>query len=203
MRRIGSRRSRLAVRQVEEFKRYFPDERFEVVYFDTSGDMDKVTSISMMEGSDFFTDALDKALLNGEIDMAIHSAKDLPDKIPDGITVVFITESIYPYDVLVGRLFPGAVVGTSSQRRKEQLRKYMNDLRISDIRGNIDERLEKLDNGEYDGIVAAGAGLIRLGLENRIAEVLPFVPHPMQGRLAVTVRSDDYGKGIFDWCRPG
>lgn len=199
--RIGTRSSRLAIKQVEEFTGYFPDEKFEVVFFDTSGDIDKTTPISSIEGSDFFTDTIDSALLDGEIDLAVHSAKDLSDKLPEGITVAFMTKSIYPHDVLVGALPLGARVGTSSQRRKEQLEKYRPDLQILDIRGNIEERLEELDRGEYDAIVVAGAGLIRLGLENRITQVLPFNPHPLQGRLAVTVREDDYEKGVFSWCR--
>lgn len=199
--KVGCRRSRLSVKQVEEFIRYFPEQKFEIFYFDTTGDRDKTTPISDIEGSDFFTDTIDKALLEGTIDIAVHSAKDLPDKLPDGITIPFMTRSIYPYDVLVGRLFSGARVGTSSKRRKEQLKKYRPDIYILDIRGNIDERLEKLDSGEYDAIVVAGAGLIRLGLEGRIAQVLPFQPHPLQGSLAVTVRKTDYEKGLFSWCR--
>lgn len=201
--KVGSRRSGLAIKQVEEFIKYFLGQRFEVFYFDTTGDIDKTTPISNIEGSNFFTDAVDKALLERKIDLAVHSAKDLPDKLPDGITVAFMTESIYPHDVLVGKLPFGAGVGASSKRRKEQLKEYRPDLQILDIRGNIEERLEKLDRGEYDAIVVAGAGLIRLGLENRIAQVLPFKPHSLQGRLAVTVREDDYEKGLYSWCRTG
>lgn len=201
--KVGARKTRLSIKQVEEFTGYFPSVEFEIVYFETAGDIDKTTAISDIEGSDFFTDTIDKALLSGEIDLAVHSAKDLPDKLPNGIEIAFMTETIDPYDVLVSRnnlklneLPKASKVGTSSQRRKEQLAKIRSDLRILDIRGNIDERLEKLDNGDCDAIVIAGAGLRRLGLENRITQILPFSPHPMQGRLAVTVRSKDNGKGL-------
>jgi hydroxymethylbilane synthase len=208
--KLGTRKSRLAVKQVEEFTKYFPSEKFEIVYFETAGDIDKTTPISGVEGSDFFTDTIDRALLDGEIDLAVHSAKDLPDKLPNGIKVAFVTESIDPNDVLVSKnnlklneLPKGAKVGTSSQRRKEQLINIRNDLQVLDIRGNIDERLEKLDKGEYDAIILAGAGLKRLGLENRVTEVLTFSPHPMQGRLAVTTRSCGYAKGLFSRGRAG
>lgn len=206
--KVGTRKTRLAIRQVEEFIGYFPSVKFEIVYFETAGDIDKTTPIKDVEGSNFFTDTIDRALLKREIDLAVHSAKDLPAKLSDGIRVLLMTESIYPYDVLVSRnnikfceLPKGAKVGTSSQRRREQLAKQRADLQILDLRGNIDERLEKLDKGGYDAIIAAEAGLRRLGLENRITQVLPFSPHPLQGRLAVTVRTSDYEKNIFDWCR--
>lgn len=210
MPRLGTRRSRLAIKQVEEFTRLFPEVRFEIVYFDTSGDIDKSTPIRNVEGSDFFTDTINKALLDWVIDMALHSAKDMPDKLPRGLKVVFITDSIDPTDVLVSRiglsleeLPPSSRIGTSSQRRKEELERYRQDFRIMDLRGNIDERLEKLDNGEYDAIIIAGCALKRLGLENRITQVLPFKTHPLQGCLAVVAREDDYEKGLFDWCRSG
>lgn len=202
--RLGTRKSKLAIKQVEEFIRYFPDEKFEIVFFDTTGDIDKTKPISNIEGSDFFTDKIDKVLLEGKIDLALHSAKDLPDVLPDGLVVAFMAESINPYDVLVAPkgLLCGARIGVSSKRRKEQIKEWRPDLKILDIRGNIDERLEKLDSGSYDAIVVAEAGLIRLGLEDRITQRLPFQAHPLQGRLAVVVRSSDYGKGVFSWCRP-
>lgn len=174
---------------------------FEVKIYNTTGDMDKSTPISEVDGTNFFTDSIEKALLNGEIDIAVHSAKDLPDVIPEGLTIVVVTKSIDPYDVLVSKrnlkldkLFHGAKIGTSSNRRKEQLRKFRNDFQIVDIRGNIEDRLAKLDSGDLDGIVIAAAGLIRLGLENRITQRIPFeivTPHPLQGSLAIEVREND------------
>ncbi len=180
--------------------------KFEIKTYETTGDKDKITPISNIEGTDFFTDAIDEALLNGEIDFAVHSAKDLPDVIPEGLTVACITESIDPYDVLVVRaglehlgsldkLPYGTRIGTSSTRRKEQLKKYRSDFQIVDIRGNIEERLRLLDSqNSLDAIVIAAAGLIRLGLENRISQRIPFEilqPHPLQGCLAVVVKESD------------
>ena len=200
--RVGTRSSRLALKQVEEIVRLLGEQslRFEVKTYDTSGDRDKITPISKIEGGDFFTDTIEKALLNGKIDVAIHSAKDLPDVI-DELVVCALTKSIDPYDVLISKrnlkldeLPYGAKIGTSSLRRKEQLKKFRCDLQIVDIRGNIEERLGKLDRSDLDGIVIAAVGLIRLGLEHRITQRIPLEilkPHPLQGALAVEVREDD------------
>ncbi|MCM8819519.1 MAG: hydroxymethylbilane synthase, partial [Candidatus Omnitrophica bacterium] len=200
--RIGTRRSPLALRQVEEIleglREFYPDFKARIIGIDTYGDKDRVTPISQVEGTDFFTKEIEEALLRNEIDLAVHSAKDLPDKIPDGLIIVAITKSIDPYDALVvkegctykslSELPNGAKIGTSSQRRKEQLRKYRNDFVIVDIRGNIEERIYKLDTSvDLDAIVIAAAGLLRLGLEHRITERIPFdilKPHPLQGSLA-------------------
>lgn len=182
------------------------DFKYEIVVFSTTGDIDKQIPISEIEGTDFFTDTIEKALLKGEIDIAVHSAKDLPDKIPDGLIVADITKSIDPYDVLVvkkglkykslSELPYKAKIGTSSQRRKEQLKKYRNDFVIVDIRGNIEERIEKLDtSSDLDAIIIAAAGLVRLGLEDRITQRIPFkilAPHPLQGCLAIETREDNY-----------
>lgn len=177
------------------------DIRFEVKTYNTSGDMDRKTPISEIEGGDFFTNTIEKGLLNGEIDIAVHSAKDLPDTIDERLIICVMTESIDPYDVLVSKknlkldkLPYGAKIGTSSLRRKGQLKKFRCDFQIVDIRGNIEERLVKLDRSDLDGIVIAAAGLIRLGLENRITERIPFEilrPHPLQGRLAIEARKDN------------
>ncbi|MCM8810597.1 MAG: hydroxymethylbilane synthase [Candidatus Omnitrophica bacterium] len=204
--RIGTRPSKLALKQVEEVVKLLGLESFEIKKYDTSGDRDKITPISEIEGTDFFTDTIEKALIEREIDIAVHSAKDLPDKIKDGLIIAAITKSIDPYDVLVVRkglnyknlleLPYHAKIGTSSKRRKEQLKKYRNDFIIVDIRGNIEERIEKLDTGsDLDAIVIAGAGLIRLGLEDRITQRIPFEilkPHPLQGCLAIETQKDNY-----------
>ncbi len=178
----------------------------EIKIYYTTGDIDKNTPISNIEGTDFFTDTIEKALINNEIDIAVHSAKDLPDKIPEELVIVGITESIDPYDVLVVRaelnyrslkeLPWGAKIATSSKRRKEQLKKFREDFQILDIRGNIEERIYKLDtSSDLDAIVIAAAGLLRLGLEHRITERIPFdilKPHPLQGSLAIEARRDNY-----------
>ena len=123
-----------------------------------------------------------------------------------GLVIAAITDSIDPHDVLVSKsglqldeLPYGAKIGTSSLRRKTQLKKHRSDFKILDIRGNIEERLQKLDEGDFDGVVIAAAGLIRLGLENRITQGIPFeilLPHPLQGALAVITRVGD--KDLMD-----
>lgn len=210
--RVGTRKSPLALKQAEEIIKglkaysghtggFSCDIEFDIVAIETYGDNDKYTPISEMEGTDFFTREIDEALLEGGIDFAVHSAKDLPRNLIDGLEVAGMTRSIDPYDCLVSRfslkldeLPYGARIGTSSQRRKIQLKKYRNDFQIVDIRGNIEERLRLLDNHgsrNLDSIVIAAAGLVRLGLEKRILERIPLEilrPHPLQGSLAVVVR---------------
>jgi len=202
--RVGTRTSPLALKQVEEvfdvLKKFYPGVEPEVIGIDTYGDKDKVTPVSDIEGTDFFTREIDKALLKNEIDFAVHSAKDLPDELRDGLTIAAITYPIDPFDALVSKsgltldkLPEGARIGTSSLRRKEQLNKYRKDFGIVDIRGNIEERLDKLDNTDLDAIVIAACGLIRLGLSHRITQKIPFdilKPRPLQGSLAIVARQD-------------
>ncbi len=211
--KIGTRTSSLALKQVEEvlgaLKKFYPAVGISIVGIDTYGDKDKTTPVSKIEGSDFFTREIDEALLNGKIDFAVHSAKDLADNLREGLVIAAITDSIDPYDVLVSKsglrldeLRYGAKIGTSSLRRKRQLKNYRKDFQIVDIRGNIEERLRKLDETDLDAIVIAAAGLIRLGLENRITQRIPsdiLRPHPLQGRLAVEARRDD--EDIIRLCR--
>jgi hydroxymethylbilane synthase len=203
--RIGTRTSPLALAQVREIaealKTVAPDVELEIISMDTMGDRDKKTPISEMEGTDFFTREIDQALLTNQIDLAVHSAKDLADQVPEGIVIAATTRSVDPYDVLVSKdhlklrdLPKGARVGTSSERRKNQLRAYRPDLKLVDIRGTMGERLDKLFSEDLDAIVIAGAGLIRLGLGHRITERISFdilKPHPLQGSLAVAVRAGD------------
>ncbi|MCM8796993.1 MAG: hydroxymethylbilane synthase [Candidatus Omnitrophica bacterium] len=203
--RIGTRTSPLALRQVEEIleglRKFYPDFKAEIIGIDTYGDKDKFTPISQIEGTDFFTKEIDEALLTGEIDFAVHSAKDLPDEIPKGLVVVAITESIDPYDALVSKgnlrldeLRKGAKIGTSSLRRKMQIKNYRRDFQIVDIRGNMDERLRTLEETDLDAVVVAAAGLIRLGLKDGVTQRIPFEilkPHPLQGSLAIVVREDN------------
>ena len=177
---------------------------FDIVGIDTYGDKDRITPISDMEGTDFFTKEIEEALLKGEIEFAVHSAKDLPDDIPDGLCIAAITKSIDPYDALVSKnklrledLPHGAKIGASSARRKSQLRSYRSDFQIVAIRGKIEERLALFDNNErrnLDAIVIAACALVRLGLEARITQRIPFEilrPHPLQGSLAVETRKKD------------
>ncbi|MDD5465140.1 MAG: hydroxymethylbilane synthase [Candidatus Omnitrophica bacterium] len=201
--RLGARPSPLSLKQVDEIKDIFPFIDFEVLTYQTQGDRDKHTPFTGLEGSDFFTRRLEEALLKNEIDVAVHSAKDLEENPPSGLTIAAITASISPYECLVscgnkllGALKPGSKVATSSSKRKNALLRYRSDLEICDVRGNIEERLYQLDAGKFDALIVAHAALIRLGLENRIAEIIPdwIIPaHPLQGSLALQVRSDNQG----------
>lgn len=205
--KIGCRTSQLAFKQVDEIlkkiAKLHPDFIAEVAGIATYGDKDKKTPISEIEGTDFFTKEIDQYLLDKKIDLAIHSAKDLPDKLAKGIRLAALTKSIELCDVLVAKnnlkleqLPYGATIGTSSKRRKFQLKKYRKDFKIVDIRGNVPRRLEILrgKNSKLDAIVIAAAGLIRLNREDEISQKLPvdiMQPHPLQGALALTVREED------------
>ncbi|MCX8029688.1 MAG: glutamyl-tRNA reductase [Brevinematales bacterium] len=213
---IGSRSSTLAKRQVEEFleklKLKVPSLRvnFTTKYFNTSGDIDKNTPIYKIEGTDFFTDFIEEALIKGEIDIAVHSAKDLPDVHKDEIITIALTTSEDKTDCLVLRedlrgyniytLPSGSIIGVSSKRRIDQITYIRPDLITKDIRGNIEERLEKLDRGKYDGIIMATIALKRLNLENRISQIIStniFDTHPLQGSLAIQIRKEDIKKFSF------
>lgn len=195
--RVGSRPSQLALRQVEEIAGFFPNLKFEIITIETKGDKDKTTPLVFKEGSNFFTDEIHQALLKGEIDLAVHSAKDLEQDIPQGLTIAARTKSISPFDCLVSRnkkkiseLAQRSIIGTSSRKRKEAILSFRPDLLTCDIRGNIEQRLAQLDQGKFDAVIIAEAALIRLGLSFRITEVLPaskFKPHPLQGRLAIEI----------------
>lgn len=198
--KIGVRPSALAVKQAEEVLAQLPQVSVSIVKIETRGDRDKVSPLSGKEESDFFTDGLEQALLKGEIDAAIHSAKDLEEVIPEGLILAAMTLTLSPFECLVSRgnltldkLPPAARVGTSSRKRKEAVISFRPDLLVQDIRGNIDERIEQLDSGKFDAIIVAHAALIRLGYRQRIAQIIPqeiIKPHPLQGRIAVQVRKD-------------
>ncbi len=203
--KVGTRPSQLALKQTEEIldklKNLYSDLSTDIIKIPTTGDKDKKTPISEVEGSDFFTKEIDEALLKGDIDFGIHSAKDLPDELQKGLAVVAITKSIDPYDALVSRgdktlenLRIGAKVGASSLRRKVQLKKYREDFCIVDIRGDIEERLEILEKDNLDAIIVACCALKRLDLEYRITQRIDFCilkPDPLQGSLAIVAREDE------------
>ena len=191
---IGSRGSQLALWQA----RYIESRlralgvatRIEIIK--TTGD--KITDVPLAQvgGKGLFTKEIEEALLDGRIDLAVHSLKDLPTVLPDGLAIAAIPEREMPFDALVGatlaELKPGARVGTSSLRRSAQLKRLRPDLVIENIRGNLDTRLRKLDEGQYDAILLAAAGLRRLGWGDRIAETLPpdvMCPAVGQGALAI------------------
>jgi hydroxymethylbilane synthase len=208
---IGSRGSKLALWQAEFVRTRLAasspglDVRVEVLK--TSGDVLKDAPLTLIGGQGAFTKELEHALLDGRIDLAVHSLKDLPTVISGGLTLAAVVEREDPRDALVmparvqrggvtsvRGLPPGAVVGTSSPRRRAQLKHLRPDLVIKELRGNIDTRLRKLDTDEFDALVLAAAGLRRLGLSERIAayvstdELLPAVG---QGALGLEARDDD------------
>lgn len=212
MLKIGTRPSPLAIKQVEEIQNLMPLVRFKVVVIETRGDKDRYTPISEIEGSDFFTKEIDEALLKGEIDLAVHSSKDLPGILTTGLKVILETKSISPYDALVSRgnfklaeLPKGSRIGTSSQRRKDGVRILRPDLKIIDIRGNVDERFFLIDSGEIDALIVAYAALIRLGVEYRISEIFPlniFKAHPKQGRLSLVAKEERWQEVKFILSAP-
>lgn len=201
---IGSRGSQLALWQAHWIQGRLEKlgHRCRIEIIKTTGD--KITDVALAQvgSKGLFTKEIEEALLEGTIDVAVHSLKDMPTELPAGLTLAAIPEREDPRDALVGRamasLAPGARIGTGSLRRAAQLRAFRTDLNIEDIRGNVDTRLRKLDEGRYDAIVLASAGLRRLGWANRITEL--FEPDVMcsavgQGALAVETR-DDGGAGF-------
>jgi hydroxymethylbilane synthase len=202
--RIGTRGSALARWQTERIRSLLTAAGIdsEPVEIKTTGDLAPDIPLSRLGSRAVFTKQIDDALLSQRIDLAVHSLKDLPSRLPPGIFIAAVGEREDPRDALVGRgaiswdrLPPQAVVGTSSLRRRAQLLYHRPDLQVMDLRGNVDTRLAKLDsNREWSAAVLATAGLVRLGLESRIGERLAadlMVPAPGQGAIAVTVRADD------------
>jgi hydroxymethylbilane synthase len=202
--RIGTRASALALWQTERVRARLADcgYRTERVEIRTTGDLVPDVPLARIGGPALFTKQLDDALLEGRIDVAVHSLKDLPTQLPPGIELGAVGLREDPRDALVasGRtrwasLPDGAVVATSSLRRRAQLLWHRPDLHVAEVRGNVDTRLVKLDRNEgWTAVILAVAGLVRLGLESRISERLPFevmLPAPGQGALAATARAAD------------
>ncbi len=202
--RIGTRASALAVWQTERVRARLADcgYRTERVEIRTTGDLVQDVPLSRIGDRALFTKQLDDAMLERRIDVAVHSLKDLPTRLPEGIALGAVGLREDPRDALVAReglrwatLPPGAIVATSSLRRRAQLLWRRRDLQVVDIRGNVDTRLAQLDrNPQWAATLLASAGLVRLGLEPRISERLAFdvmLPAPGQGALAATARSDD------------
>ncbi len=201
--RIGTRGSKLALWQTEVVRQRLQvaGHLTEVVEIKTTGDLVQDVPLSRIGARALFTRQIDEAMLEGRIDLAVHSLKDLPTVLPDGIVLVAVAEREDPSDALVGRgevawdtLPHGAAVGTSSLRRRAQLLHVRADLRVVDLRGNVDTRLAKLDrNPDWGAIILATAGLVRLGLGARIGQRMPpevMLPAPGQGALAVTAPDD-------------
>ncbi|HKO96351.1 MAG TPA: hydroxymethylbilane synthase [Pyrinomonadaceae bacterium] len=206
---IGSRGSKLALVQAQIVKTQLqlldPSVKISIEVIKTSGDV-KSDPLSVIGGKGVFTKELEDALLDRRIDIAVHSLKDLPTALPQGLAIAAICKREDPRDALIlpigaspkslglNSLRRNATVGTSSPRRMTQLRHVRPDLKIKDLRGNVDTRLRKLDEGQYDALILACAGLRRLGLEKRISVALTtqqMLPAVGQGALAIEVRDDD------------
>ena len=203
--RIGSRGSQLALWQAEHIKSLLesrhPGLTVTITKIKTTGDKITDVPLAMVGGKGLFVKEIEDALLKHEIDIAVHSMKDVPTLFPAGLCMAAITERQDPRDVLISRdgisfthLPEGAHIGTSSLRRISQLLNQRPDLKISPLRGNLDTRLKKLESGEYDAIILAAAGIIRLGWADRITEFLPVnlsIPAIGQGALSIECREAD------------
>jgi hydroxymethylbilane synthase len=206
---IGSRGSKLALWQAEQAKarllELHPEIDVRIEIIKTTGDV-KTDPLSVIGGKGVFTKELEDALLDGRIDLAVHSLKDLPTILPGELAISAICKRDDPRDALVVRdelkaragsilnLPEHAVVGTSSQRRVAQLKSLRGDVVVKDVRGNVDTRIRKLDEGQYDVLILASAGLRRLELEDRIAAAIAtdeMVPAVGQGAIAIETRADD------------
>lgn len=206
--RIGSRKSQLALVQTywvkDQLQKAFPDRTFEVQTMSTQGDKILDVALAKIGDKGLFTKELEVGMLNGDIDFAVHSLKDLPTRLPDGLVLGCVTERENPADALVvhakhkdkqlDTLPEGAIVGTSSLRRLAQLRHHYPQLSFKDVRGNLNTRLAKLDAGEYDALILAAAGLQRLDMADRIHQVIPaeISLHAVgQGALGIECRAED------------
>lgn len=204
--RLGTRGSALALAQAHlvasRLQSAAPSLTVEVVTITTAGDTDQATPLAEGERPGWFTTAIQEALQRGEIDIAVHSLKDLPTHRPEGLVIAAIPFRHDPRDALVSRtgvplraLPPGSIVGTGSPRRQAQLRALRPDLQVRPIRGNIETRIRKVQEAEYDATILALAGLARLGRQAEAAQIFGFeemLPAPGQGALAVECRADDH-----------
>ncbi len=207
---IGTRGSKLALWQANYIadciRRQFADIEVTIKRVMTTGDKILDVPLAKIGGKGLFTKEIECEMLAGDIDLAVHSLKDMPTELPPGLTLAAVTERVHPGDALISpryktldHLPQGARVGTSSLRRKAQLLNYRPDLDITDLRGNLDTRLKKLETHSLDAIVLAVAGLKRLGWDEHITEILPHelcLPAVGQGALAIESRSDD--KEVLD-----
>ena len=203
--RIATRKSPLALWQAEYIQQRLlelnPGLQVELVKMVTQGDKILDTPLAKVGGKGLFVKELEVGMLNGDADIAVHSMKDVPVEFPAGLHLAVICEREDPRDAFVSNRFTsiedlphGATVGTSSLRRQCQLRAWRPDLKISDLRGNVNTRLAKLDEGKYDAIILASAGLIRLGFSDRIRAFLDTdicLPAIGQGAVGVECRVDD------------
>lgn len=203
--RLGTRGSALALAQSElavaALRAVEPDLEVEFVEVRTEGDADRRSPLTVIGGRGVFVRAVEQALLDGRVDVAMHSLKDVPTAVPDGLALVAFLERGDPRDALVasgGRrlrdLPPGAAIGTSSNRRAALLRALRPDIEVREVRGNVDTRLRRVTEGAYDGVLVAAAGLARLGRideATQLFEAMEFLPAPGQGTVVIECRVDD------------
>jgi porphobilinogen deaminase len=202
--RIGTRKSQLALWQanyIADKLREIHGVEVELVKITTQGDKILDVPLAKIGGKGLFVKEIEDALLRNEIDIAVHSLKDVPTVLPEGLELIAITEREDPRDAFLSiryenihQLPENAVIGTSSLRRKSQIMKIRKDLQIKDLRGNVDTRIRKLEEGQYDAIILAYAGLKRLGLDSKIKYIFSpdeMIPAVCQGFLAIEGRSDD------------
>jgi len=201
---IGSRGSKLAIIQAETIltglRESNPQIEFSIIPIKTKGDRENKIPLDRIAGVGVFVKELEEALLDGRIDIAVHSLKDMPVEIPLELSLAAVGARLDPRDVLISRgkkldeLAAGSRIGTGSLRRMAQLFGCRPDLKVETIRGNIDTRLNRVSSGEFDGVMLAAAAMIRMGLEKRITEYLAlehFVPAVGQGALGLEIRSGD------------
>jgi len=202
--KIGTRSSKLALWQANYVKEFltnnFDDLEVELTKIVTTGDLDAIGEIETSHTKDSFVKEIEQSLLEKEVDLAVHSFKDMPAFLPEGLEVISTSEREDPRDVLISAsnskflmLDKDSVIGTGSLRRTEQLSLLRDDLKISPIRGNIDTRIEKVQSSSYDAIVLARAGIKRLELDRFVSDVFEvneIVPSPLQGFLAIETRED-------------
>lgn len=202
---VGTRGSKLALIQtnwvISELSKNFPDTDFEVKIIKTKGDLIQNVALDKIGDKGLFVKEIEQQLLDKEIDIAVHSMKDMPSTLPEGLKFANIPKREDPRDVLILRekykhldeLPKGATIGTGSKRRKYQLLKYRPDLNIVPIRGNIDTRIRKIKDENLDGVILAASGILRAGLKEKISCYLPMdiiLPAPAQGALAIEIRKD-------------
>ena len=202
---IATRKSPLALWQAEHVKaqlqQHHSELEVELVSMQTQGDRILDKPLSLVSGKGLFTKELEQALYDHQADIAVHSMKDVTIDMSKGLQLPVILKREDPHDVIISKKYKGAsdlpqgaVIGTSSLRRKCQLKAWRGDLNIKDLRGNVGTRLKKLDEGEYDAIILAAAGMMRLGLEDRISEVIStdiILPAIGQGAIGIQMRTGD------------
>lgn len=211
--RIGTRGSKLALWQANFIRSMLlerlPDTDVQISIIKTRGDKMSASFLSEIGGKGVFVKEIEVSLLNKDVDVAVHSLKDLPSELPAGLKIGAVSERLYPEDAVVSKknchldnLIPGSKVGTGSVRRKAQILHYYPHLEVVPIRGNVDTRVKKLYLEDLDAVVLARAGLNRMDLEYRISQVLDpdvFIPAPGQGTIAMESREDDeYINDILD-----